>query len=147
MTTRSEPQPDVVVVGAGMLGAALAYRLARAGARVTVVDAGEPGGGTSGSSFAWANANDKTPLDYFRLNKAGMEAHRRLRDDLLAGGDDGGWLHRRAEGWNWPGSAGREALLTKAARLKEWGYRVEVLDPAGPAVRDLEPHLRPERSA
>ena len=141
MTTRSEPQPDVVVVGAGMLGAALAYRLARAGARVTVVDAGEPGRGTSGSSFAWANANDKTPLDYFRLNKAGMEAHRRLRDDLLAGGDDGGWLHEGG-GLELAGEAGREALLSKAARLKDWGYRVEVLDPAAPAVRELEPHLR-----
>ena len=108
-----------------------------------MVDAGEPGGGTSGSSFAWANANDKTPLDYFRLNKAGMEAHRRLRDDLLAGGDDGGWLHRGG-GLELAGGADREALLTKAARLMDWGYRIEVLDPAVPAVRDLEPHLRPD---
>ena len=144
MTTRSEPQPDVVVVGAGMLGAALAFRLARAGAKVTVVDAGEPGGGTSGSSFAWANANDKTPLDYFRLNKAGMEAHRRLRDDLLAGGDDGGWLHQGG-GLELAGEDRSERpCLRKAARLMDWGYRVEVLDPAVPAVRELEPHLRPE---
>ena len=143
MTIRSQPQPDVVVVGGGMLGASLAYRLARAGAAVTVVDSGEPGRGTSGSSFAWANANDKTPLDYFRLNKAGMEAHRRLRDDLLASGEDGGWLHEGG-GLELAGEAGREALLSKAARLKSWGYRIEVLDPAAPAVHGLEPHLRPE---
>jgi glycine oxidase len=41
---------DVVVVGAGAIGAACAYELARAGARVTVLERGEPGGEASGAS-------------------------------------------------------------------------------------------------
>ena len=39
---------DIIVVGAGSVGANVAYRLAERGARVTVLEAGAPGGGTSG---------------------------------------------------------------------------------------------------
>ena len=39
--------PDLLVVGAGIVGAATAYLAARAGLAVTVVDRGVPGGGTS----------------------------------------------------------------------------------------------------
>ncbi len=45
---------EIVVVGA-CVGANVAFRLAREGARVTVLDAGAPGGGTSAASFAWIN--------------------------------------------------------------------------------------------
>ncbi|HYU03396.1 MAG TPA: FAD-dependent oxidoreductase, partial [Jatrophihabitantaceae bacterium] len=53
---------DVVVVGAGVVGASSAYRLARAGLRVVVVDAFDgPAEGSTGRSFAsvraqWADA-------------------------------------------------------------------------------------------
>jgi glycine/D-amino acid oxidase-like deaminating enzyme len=130
--------PDVVVAGGGMVGAHIAYRLARAGVRVTVVDAGTPGQGTSARSFAWVNANDKPPLDYHRLNAGGVAAHRRLRDDVLAETGAAGWLNEGG-GLELADDAGREALLAKAARLQRWGYRVDVLDLAD--VPALEPHL------
>jgi glycine/D-amino acid oxidase-like deaminating enzyme len=44
---------DVVVVGAGIVGASVAYHAARAGAAVTLVDAGRPGSGVTADSFAW----------------------------------------------------------------------------------------------
>ena len=66
---------EIVVVGAGSVGANVAYRLAQRGARVTVLDAGAPGGGTSSSSFAWLNAFRKTPRDYYDLNVASMAEH------------------------------------------------------------------------
>jgi glycine/D-amino acid oxidase-like deaminating enzyme len=47
----------VAVVGARIIGAALVRR----GADVTVLDATEPGSGTSGSSLAWLNSNQKLP--------------------------------------------------------------------------------------
>jgi sarcosine oxidase, subunit beta len=43
---------DVVVIGAGVVGAACAHRLARAGLRVVVLDRGEPNGGGSGATAA-----------------------------------------------------------------------------------------------
>ncbi|MBV8987320.1 MAG: FAD-dependent oxidoreductase, partial [Solirubrobacterales bacterium] len=64
---------DIIVVGAGVIGAAVAYRLAQAGARVTVLEAAERiGQGTSGRSFAWTNSNEKGPRLYHDLNVAGM---------------------------------------------------------------------------
>lgn len=48
----------VIVVGAGIVGASIAFHLSRRGARVTVLEAGEPGQGASGVSFAWVNGHD-----------------------------------------------------------------------------------------
>nr|WP_269801342.1 FAD-dependent oxidoreductase [Streptomyces odonnellii] len=39
---------DLVVVGSGIVGASVAYHAARAGAAVTLVDAGRPGAGVAG---------------------------------------------------------------------------------------------------
>jgi len=64
----------VVVVGAGAVGAAVALRLAQGGASVTVVDAREPGDGTSSTSFAWIGASAAALRDYRALNVAGVEA-------------------------------------------------------------------------
>ena len=53
---------QIVVVGAGVLGASVALHLAWAGAAVTLVEASEPGQGTSAVSFAWLNAFGKRPF-------------------------------------------------------------------------------------
>jgi len=52
---------DVVVIGAGVVGAACAYYLTRAGATVTVVDRGGVAGGTSGRGEGNLLVSDKTP--------------------------------------------------------------------------------------
>src|SRR6516225_4868095 len=71
-----------IVIGAGVIGASVAYRLAEAGAAVTVLEAARIGGGTSGSSFAWTNAHSKPPRPYHDLNIAGMKAHAALADEF-----------------------------------------------------------------
>ena len=53
---------DVAVIGLGIVGASAVYAAAWAGARVLALDAGTPGGGTSGSSFAWLNSGTTWPL-------------------------------------------------------------------------------------
>lgn len=73
---------DVAVVGAGILGAAAAYSLTRAGRRVLVLEAHEPGEGTSGNSFAWINAVRKEPEAYHCLNAAGVAEYDGLADEL-----------------------------------------------------------------
>jgi len=123
-----------------VIGAAAAYRLAASGARVTLVDRGGPGAGTSANSFAWVNANQKEPYSYYRLNLESMAAHRRLRDDVRGGGVASDWLHEGGGLEIATTSAGADRLLAKAARLREWGYRIETIDER--AVHDLEPHLR-----
>ena len=128
----------VVVIGAGVYGAAVAASLARRGARVTVVDAGAPGGGTSGATFSWVNSCGKQPRAYHDLNVAGMEAHRAL----AAGVAGGGWYH---EGGNleWAaGDTGRQELREKVAGVVEYGYEARWLSRAQ-ALR-LEPGMDPD---
>lgn len=46
--------PEIVVVGAGIVGASVAYHLARLGVSVTLIDrAPSPAAGVTGDSFAW----------------------------------------------------------------------------------------------
>src|SRR6516165_4068829 len=108
---------DIVVVGAGLIGSAVAYYASALGARVTIVEAGRPGGGTSSTTFSWLNANNKLPREYFDLNVAGMREHVALRDQL----GSAPWLH---EGGNleWADVSGSAALLKKVERLRSWGY-------------------------
>lgn len=125
----------IVVVGAGVVGSSVAFRLAQAGRQVTLIDRAEPAWGTTGSSFAWTNSNTKTPEDYFALNVAGMQAHLDLRDELGAAP----WF---SEGGNLVWVTGDDAgeLEARVARLRAWGYRAEWLSRA--EIAELEPSLR-----
>jgi glycine/D-amino acid oxidase-like deaminating enzyme len=127
---------DVVVVGAGVIGAAVAYRLAQAGARVTVLESADRvGAGTSGRSFAWTNSNGKTPRAYHDLNVAGMRAHAALGDEFEATPwwHDGGNLAWRAT------ESARAELGDRVERLRSWGYAVEWLTPD--QLQELEPDI------
>jgi len=48
--------PDAIVIGAGIIGASIAWKLARAGLRVSILDAGSMGGEAS-----WAGAGMLAP--------------------------------------------------------------------------------------
>jgi glycine/D-amino acid oxidase-like deaminating enzyme len=127
----------VIVIGAGVYGAAVAASLTRRGARATVVDAGAPAGGTSGATFSWINSCGKQPRSYHDLNVAGIEAHRKLAAEVP--GSD--WYH---EGGNleWADDdAGREELRKKVAGVIDYGYEARWLSRAE-ALR-LEPDIDP----
>ena len=130
------PGPEVVVIGGGMIGAAVTYRLVERGLRPTLVDAGEPGRGTSASSFAWLNSASKEPRPYHDLNVAGMAEHAALAREFPAAP----WYHPSG-GLRWATTeAGHEELRRHAAHLHAWDYPVESLDPAQ-VTRELEPGL------
>lgn len=77
-------KPHVLIVGAGIIGASIAWHAAKAGARVSVIDAGEPGGVATRQSLAWINASWGNAPDYYRLRVRAMEEWRRLERDLPA---------------------------------------------------------------
>jgi glycine/D-amino acid oxidase-like deaminating enzyme len=53
----------VVVVGAGIVGASVAYHAARDGASVVLVDRSRPASGVTGDSFAWIRGEDWARLE------------------------------------------------------------------------------------
>ncbi|MBV9543616.1 MAG: FAD-binding oxidoreductase, partial [Chloroflexi bacterium] len=127
---------NVAVIGAGAVGAAVAYRLASSGARVTVFEAAERlGAGTSGRSFAWLNSNEKTPRVYHDLNVAGMRAHAELRSEF----DSLPWLHAGGSVEWFSGEAERVAQRSRVERLQGWGYAAEWITPA--LLHELEPDI------
>ena len=117
---------QVVVVGAGIVGASIAYHLAQRGARVTLVDSGKPGFGASSHSFAWINAGAKSPAAYHDLNRRSLEMWDRFAQRLGCG-----------VGLRWGGklswectSEGAAALKERVCQLQEWGYPTRLLDEA-----------------
>jgi glycine/D-amino acid oxidase-like deaminating enzyme len=74
----------VVVVGAGIVGASIAYHLARRQVAVTVLERHRPGAGASSHSFAWINAFGKEPYPYHDLNRRSMEVWHRFAQGLQA---------------------------------------------------------------
>jgi glycine/D-amino acid oxidase-like deaminating enzyme len=116
----------IIVVGAGVVGGAIAANLAGAGAEVLIVEAAGPAAGASGKSFGWVNASFAETPAYFRLRLAALEAHAALG------------LPRGARGSLWWEDQG-PAFETQAARLASLGYAVRRIGRA--EVAALEPGL------
>jgi len=125
---------DVAVVGAGIVGASVAFHAASAGAAVVLLDAALPASGVTGESFAWIGGpggrdavDGSTPL---RLTA--LEDYRRLERELPD-------VRVR-----WSGSVawGEDALLD----LGNLGPQERLVDAA--QVARLEPNLRvpPQRA-
>ena len=72
----------LVIVGAGIVGASVAYHAARAGAVVTLVDAGTPGSGVTADSFAWIGASGVRTGPAAGLRATATEEYRRLEGEL-----------------------------------------------------------------
>ncbi|MCL7368496.1 NAD(P)/FAD-dependent oxidoreductase [Streptomyces ardesiacus] len=126
----------VVVVGAGVVGAACAFHAASAGLDVTVVDRGPVGAGTTSRGEGNVLLSDKEPgpeLALARLSRTLWdEAGRELGADTLELEPKGGLVVAGTD-------ESLAALREFAARQEAAGVRAEPVD----RVRDLEPHLAP----
>ena len=76
------PGLNVVVVGAGIVGASVAYHLSCQGVQVTIVEAGHVASGVTSTSFAWINSacSDADPVAALRA--AAVSDYRRLEAQL-----------------------------------------------------------------
>ncbi|MFD7905694.1 NAD(P)/FAD-dependent oxidoreductase [Kitasatospora sp. NPDC059722] len=131
------PPLDVVVVGAGVVGAACAYYAARAGLAVAVVDRGPVAGGTTGAGEGNLLVSDKEPGPELDLALLSTRLWRELAGELGAAVEyeaKGGLVVAQA-------AAGQEALRAFAARQAAAGVVAEEV-PAE-RLRELEPHLSP----
>src|SRR6266498_3451 len=133
---------DVVVVGAGVIGAACAEALTARGADVTVIDRGDPAAGTTASGEGNVLVSDKGPGPELDL----ALASRRRWPELLA--DLAGELGAELAGIEWEAKGGLVVATTPggAAALTGFaaGQRAAGVDArpltAGEAA-ELEPHL------
>jgi glycine/D-amino acid oxidase-like deaminating enzyme len=115
-----------VVIGAGVLGASVAARLAGAGTHVTLLDQDQPGHGTSRWSFAWVNSNDKGPRPYHDLNQAGLQAWAKLSPGL----DGAAWYRPVGHLELATSATDRAELAARVHQLTEWGYPARLVDAA-----------------
>ncbi|WP_028798977.1 NAD(P)/FAD-dependent oxidoreductase [Streptomyces sp. 142MFCol3.1] len=131
---------DVVVVGAGMVGAACALYAARAGLDVTVVDRGSVAGGTTGAGEGNLLVSDKEPgpeLDLALLSG-------RLWSELAAEDGLGPAIEYEAKGGVVVAATPRElaALEARADGQRAAGVRADLV--AADRLHDLEPYLAPD---
>src|SRR4051794_41675365 len=94
---------DVVIVGAGTFGASLAWRLARAGETVTLVDQFEPGDrrASSGGETRLLRCSHGPEGDYTAMARRAAALWRELEAEARAGllvGGGGAWVAHREGG-------------------------------------------------
>lgn len=118
----------VVVIGAGIVGASLAYHLAGKGANVTLVEAEGIASGVTGSSFAWITTSQRDPDPIAQLRGAAIAEYRQLETQLPG-------LKIRWTGALSYGATSREALPASGPQASaNLVSRAQILD--------LEPNLK-----
>jgi glycine/D-amino acid oxidase-like deaminating enzyme len=127
---------DVVVVGAGIVGAACADELARRGLRVAVVDRDIIGGGATAAGMGHIVVMDDSDAQ-FALTRYSQQLWQELRPELP---DD---VEYEQCGTIWVAADEEEMLEVRRKRdyYAKRGVPTEVLDPQ--ALQCLEPNLRP----
>jgi len=133
--------PDVVVVGAGMVGAACAYHCARAGLSVAVVDRAGVAGGTTGSGEGNILTSDKEEGPEFELGLYSRRQWLALADEL-----DGRTFELERKGGLAVSLDEAMALdlFRTAASQQIQGIVAQVV--SGRELKSLEPHLTPNVS-
>lgn len=131
----SSASGTAIVIGAGIVGAACARELARAGMSVTVLEAGFAGGGTTAAGMGHLVVMDDSP-EQLALTALSVRLWHELQPSL------GGSVEFDSCGTIWV--AEREehmaVVLEKAGVFREHGVTCEVLSPS--RLASLEPNLR-----
>jgi len=122
----------IAVVGSGIVGASIAWHLAKAGAAVTVIDGSDTGGLATRASWASINASWGNPEPYFRLRHRSMTEWRRIDREI-----PGLFV-------NWCGGLifdlPPDELEAFAATQSSWGYGIKRLGRS--EILAIEPNLR-----
>lgn len=127
--------PDVVIVGGGIIGAACAYELTRAGATVTLIERDELAAGASGRNQGWFVLPEDPALE--PMARATLPTYLSVAEDpslpVWIDREPVGHLLVALDEYEVDGVAGE--LSSAAAH----GVRVDALDPS--ALHEIEPAL------
>lgn len=120
-----------IVVGAGIVGASIAYHLARSGHAVSVYDSGTPETRATQNSFGWINASFYIDANHHRLRAASLVSWRQLQHDI------------QSESIYWPGCLcfehSGDQLEAQYNALQTLDYECEIM--ARSEIRALCPNL------
>ena len=133
--TPSQSTYDVVVVGAGIVGAACAYFLMTQGLRVAVLERGVVGGGATAAGMGHLVAMDDSPAQ-LALTKLSLELWKELQGELPAS------TEYRQTGTLWVAADDEEMaeVRRKYELYRSVGLACEILD--GGALAEAEPNLK-----
>ena len=130
----------VAVIGAGIVGATIAWRIASRGYPVTLIDKAEPGNGASSHSFAWINAGAKEPLHYHNLNRRSLDMWQRFGAGLADDGDAASIGLRWGGGVSWEAEEdAAQRLISRVRLMQSWGYPSRLISAS--ELSELEPSL------
>jgi len=126
--------PHIIIVGAGIVGASLAYHLARQNARVTLINkASKPANEATGQSFGWIIAGHDAPEAYFNLRQQAITDWHRVENEF------NGQLKV-----NWSGALTWYDKMLEMERivhdLINFDYKARLVDKQ--EIRHLEPNLK-----
>jgi glycine/D-amino acid oxidase-like deaminating enzyme len=129
-------RPDVVVVGAGIVGAAVFHRLVIAGLNVTCIDRAGPGQGVTAAGMGHVAVMDDSDAQmalcvHSQARWREVEAHMGAAAETMNGGVT--WLAEDDEEM--------AVCRTKQEYYAKWGLPSDVLD--AQALLQLEPHVSP----
>lgn len=126
---------DVVILGAGIVGAACAHECAASGLRVAVVEPGPPAGGASAAGMGHLVVMDDSPAQ-LALTHYSRECWRELRGTLPAAVE----FQECGTLWIAADNDEMQAVFAKQKTYVRSGVNSEVLDAR--ALRQAEPNLR-----
>ena len=96
-----KPVNRVAVIGAGIVGASIAYNLSKRGCEVVLIDKEGPAAQASGNSFAWINASwFDMPPSYYALRVHSLNEYHRLAQEVdfpIHWGGSLEWYHTDAQ--------------------------------------------------
>lgn len=133
--TQSGSVRSVVVIGAGIVGASIAYHLSKRGCDVTIVDKKLPASQASGNTFAWINAAYASrPDSYRQLRQRSLDEYRRLAEEVAI-------PIRWSGSLEWFDSASAEAQLVRDIRSFRAANGTYTSIVSAAKVRQIEPNL------
>ncbi|MFD9811931.1 NAD(P)/FAD-dependent oxidoreductase [Streptomyces sp. NPDC059080] len=129
---------DVVIVGAGVVGAACAYYASRSGLSVAVVDRGSVAGGTTGAGEGNLLVSDKVPGPELELALLSASLWCRLSEELPPD------IEYELKGGLVVAASEESLTVLSATAAGQRGAGIEACHVTSDRLRDVEPHLAPD---
>lgn len=136
ITEVTQKTADVVIIGGGIIGCAVAYYLSKAGLKVTLLERDGVAGGTTGNCMGHLTVEPGPEFSY-HLSKASVDLWDRIAAEVQ------GFEYRKTGAiWLAEDAADMDLVRGEYERYRAQGDAVELLD--GAQLLEMEPGLAPD---